>query len=1042
MDAVAALFARNGFLPHGYCFTWTPGVLWTMVLSDLVIAAAYLSIPLAIFSFVRQRGDPAHHRVAWLFGAFILACSSTHLMDVWTIWQPDYGLQALSKAVTAGISLFTAFALWPLIPKALKQPSVAELQQAIANLEAEAQRRRQAENNLSEIQQNLAVTLASIGAGFIATDREGRVTRMNGVAEHLCGWTQAQAEGKNIWGVFVREDRPTSYLSRNAVDVMLELGYTVHTVVQTTVVARDGRRTPAEVQAALTRAADGSVCGLALVLRDMTQSLRAEAESGRLAAVVESSSDAIISKALDGRITTWNRAAESMFGYSAREAIGQPVQMLIPTERSSEEIQILDCLSRGEAVPALDTQRLTKDKRLLDVSVSISPLRDRQGQVIGASKIVRDNTRRKQDAMALQNSDARLRFTLEAARIGDWELDLNTGVAQHSLIHDQCFGFTEPAAEWSYDKFIGFVHPQDRAEVAQAMQVAVTELRDWRLQCRVIWPDASVHWISVHGSIVRENGQAQRMLGIVSEITEQRLAEEARLKAQRLEAENRQIQVANRLKSLFLANMSHELRTPLNAIIGFADLLHSGYVQPTSPRHQEFLGHIGTSGRHLLQLINDVLDLSKVESGKFDFFPEAVDLPAVMTEITAILHTEIQRKNIVLQMDLDPEITGLQLDPSRLKQVLYNYLSNAIKFTATGGRVTVRAVAQGPDHFRVEVEDTGIGISAADLPRLFTEFQQLDAGYSKQHQGTGLGLALTRRLVQAQGGSVGVRSTLGSGSVFHFVLNRVHGTDAVRIESTAELAPQPGRVLVIEHDPHDQARLVGGFTEAGFEVDAAADSAEALRQARRVPYAALTLDLGLASRRGLDLLADIRSHGASHATPVVGMTMPADDSAAKFSIANLLSKPIRSDEILRAMAPFKLPVPGRANVLVIDDDPHALDLMHATLKSMGIDAVCVQDGREALRDIDRLQPDAIVLDLMMPEFDGFQVLDALQGLPAWRQVPVFIWTSLLLTDAEYATLARSAAAILMKGGGAMEDMLERVRQSRRPAPVTPDEGKV
>ena len=529
------------------------------------------------------------------------------------------------------------------------------------------------------------------------------------------------------------------------------------------------------------------------------------------------------------------------------------------------------------------------------------------------------------------------------------------------------------------------------------------------------------------------NGECVGFVICWRDLTERRQAEDARLNAQRLEVENRQIQEANRVKSQFLANMSHELRTPLNAVIGFADLLHSGFVKPESPKHQQFLGHIGTSGRHLLQLINDVLDLSKVESGKFDFFPEAVDLPTVLKEVQEILHTAIQRKNIGLVTQIDPAVSGLRLDPLRLKQVLYNYLSNAIKFTAERGTVTVRAFAQGPDHFCLEVEDTGIGIAPADLLRLFTEFQQLDAGYSKQHLGTGLGLALTRRQVQAQGGSVGVRSTPGAGSVFYLVLNRVHGTDAVRADSPIDPITAPDRVLVIEDDPHHQERLVAAIAQAGFEVDAAADSGEALRKARETRYAALTLDLNLPSQRGLDLLASIRSHGASQATPVIGVTVPAEEQSATFAIANLLCKPIRSDEILLAMAPFRLAQRNRANVLVIDDDPHALDLMRATLLSIGIDAVCMQDGRDALRSIDQLRPDAIILDLVMPAFDGFQVLDALQRLPAWRQVPVYIWTSLLLTDEEYALLAWSARAILVKGGGEMAYLLEGLRRWRQPA---------
>ena len=481
--------------------------------------------------------------------------------------------------------------------------------------------------------------------------------------------------------------------------------------------------------------------------------------------------------------------------------------------------------------------------------------------------------------------------------------------------------------------------------------------------------------------------------------------------------------------------MSHELRTPLNAVIGFADLLHSGFIKPDSPKHREFLGLIGTSGRHLLKLINDVLDLSKVESGKFEFFPEPIDLPALLKEVEDILQTAIHSKSIKLEIEIDPSLVDLTLDLARLRQVLYNYLTNAIKFTAVGGRVIVRATAEGPEHFRIEVEDTGIGISAADLPRLFTEFQQLDAGYNKRHQGTGLGLALTRRLVQAQGGQVGVRSTVGVGSVFSVVLNRTNGWDTQRAEAIASgaLEREAERVLVIEDDLRNQALLVEALSQAGFEVDAAADGPLALRRARETAYAALTLDLSLPGRRGLELLEDIRSQGASHASPVIGLTMPVDlNNSAAFAIANVLCKPIRSHEISSAMARFRLQGEQRGNVMVIDDEQVSIDLMRATLMSIGIDAVCFQDGRIALQEIDRHRPDAIVLDLMMPAFDGFQVLDALQRLPAWREVPVFIWTSTQLTDEEYATLARSARAILIKGGGGMETMLESVRRWRKP----------
>jgi protein-histidine pros-kinase len=227
---------------------------------------------------------------------------------------------------------------------------------------------------------------------------------------------------------------------------------------------------------------------------------------------------------------------------------------------------------------------------------------------------------------------------------------------------------------------------------------------------------------------------------------------------------------ASRLKSEFLANMSHELRTPLNAIIGFAELMHKGKVGPVSPQHHEYLGDILTSSKHLLQLINDVLDLAKVESGKMDFRPEPTDIGKLVGEVRDILRGLAANKRISVQTRVAPELQSVTIDPARVKQVLYNFLSNAIKFTPDGGSVTICACAQGADLFRLDVEDTGIGIAPDDYGKLFVEFQQLDATSAKKYQGTGLGLALTKRIIEAQGGRVEVRSSPGRGSTFSAIL--------------------------------------------------------------------------------------------------------------------------------------------------------------------------------------------------------------------------------------------------------------------------------
>jgi PAS domain S-box-containing protein len=293
-------------------------------------------------------------------------------------------------------------------------------------------------------------------------------------------------------------------------------------------------------------------------------------------------------------------------------------------------------------------------------------------------------------------------------------------------------------------------------------------------------------------------------------IEQKALEEQLRRKNKQLEGQYRQVQEANRLKSQFLASMSHELRTPLNAIIGFTEIIHSGKAGPIGPLQQEFLGDILTSSRHLLQLINDELDLAKVESGKMEFRPEPVDLRAIIREVKNGLRNFTGIKRIRIVSEIAPSLGEIVVDPAKLKQVLYNYLSNALKFTPEGGHIMVRVLPEGPDAFRMEVEDTGIGIQSSDLDRLFVEFQQLDAGTGKKHPGTGLGLILTKRIAEAQGGSVGVHSAPGKGSTFFAVLPRrtvsVPGVPRQDVSTTRLEARRPPRV---EHDSPSRTALRG-----------------------------------------------------------------------------------------------------------------------------------------------------------------------------------------------------------------------------------------
>lgn len=896
VEQLASFLDHRGLMPHGHCFTWRAQLLWPMVAADLAIALAYFSIPLALMTLVRQRGDAVLRAPAWLFSAFIFCCGISHLMDAWVIWVPDYGMQVVWKIITAVVSVATAGMLWTLLPKARQIPTQAQFEAMIHALETEVSQRKSAEESLLDTQEALVLALASIGAGFIATNQAGQVTRMNAVAEKVTGWTQTQAKGQSLWEVFAREDRPADYPARNPIDVLLELGITFDQVHRMVAVSRTNERTIVDAQAALTHAADGSVRGIAIVFKDMTRLNQAETERHLLAAIVESSQDAIIGKRLDGTITSWNQAACHIFGHTAEEAIGQSVQMLIPADRKDEETRIVAELVAGVRVPPFETRRTRKDGTLIDVSITISPIEDAQGKIIGASKIARD-------------------------------------------------------------------------------------------------------------------------------ISQQKQADMLRAVGQRLEAENRQILEASRLKSEFLANMSHELRTPLNAIIGFADLLRSGAVPLESPKHPQFLQHIGTSGRHLLQLINDVLDLSKVEAGKLEFTPELVDLTQLVGEVSDVLQSVILKQGVRIDAHIDPSVTRLQIDPARLKQVLYNYLSNAIKFTPAGGRIALRALPEGPDHVRIEVEDTGIGIAPQDLSRLFQEFQQLDSSANKRHAGTGLGLSLTRRLVQAQGGSVGVRSTLGVGSVFHVILKRDNSPNASGLHHFLLIH---GSQQASELDTLTQT-----LSAIGYVVDTAADGAQALHKIQEQHYAAISLDLLLPDRPGLEVLSRIRDHETPARAPsVVSVNMTAgQDVRASFPVADVIAKPIQDSELATVLARAgMLNKAGGADVMVIDDDPMARTLMAETLQAMGLRSIPMSSGLQALQALEQWRPDCIMLDLMMPGCDGFEVLAMLRQRPQWCEIPVFVWTSMLLTDEEYATLARSAQAIVAKGGGGLQTLLQDIQR--------------
>jgi PAS domain S-box-containing protein len=529
-------------------------------------------------------------------------------------------------------------------------------------------------------------------------------------------------------------------------------------------------------------------------------------------------------------------------------------------------------------------------------------------------------------------------------------------------------------------------------------------------------------------------------MSAIRDITDRKkLQEELRRKNDELKRQNLTSQQANRLKSEFLANMSHELRTPLNGIIGFAEIMHDEKVGPVSADHKEYLQDILTSARHLLQLINDVLDLSKVEAGKFEFVPQPTDPEIVVGEVRDIVRTLAAKKRIKLKTEIDPSLSSIVADSRSLKQILYNYVSNAIKFTPDEGQVTLRVKLENADYFRIEVEDNGVGIRPEDLNRLFVEFQQLDSTHSTQYSGTGLGLALTKRIVEAQGGRVGVSSTPGKGSSFHVILPRVLGVIRDVTEEKQDVSVPAGAplVLVIEDDANDRAWIAASLRGAGYAVETVATGAEALVRCRERRFNAITLDIMLPDISGRAVLEKLRERGLNQETPVIVVTLLAHKGIiAGFQITDILSKPVSQNDLVSALERCHVAPSTPRPILVVDDDEPSLKLADEMLKQLGYRTICRQDAASALTAASRERPAAVVLDLVMPEMSGFEFLTHFRKTNRGRRTPVIVWSGKDLTDSERAELRSVASAITRKSEQADELVREIQSILRVPGALT------
>jgi adenylate cyclase len=499
----------------------------------------------------------------------------------------------------------------------------------------------------------------------------------------------------------------------------------------------------------------------------------------------------------------------------------------------------------------------------------------------------------------------------------------------------------------------------------------------------------------------------------------------------------RQLAAASQHKSQFLANMSHELRTPLNAIIGLTEMLRE---EAEAPEHADFaepLDRVQRAGKHLLGLINDVLDLSKIEAGKIDLHEESFDLATLARDLVVTAQPLADKNANRLVLECPPDIGAIRSDQMRLRQVLLNLLSNACKFTEKGA-VTLsiaRAPRNGSGGIAISVGDTGIGMTPEQLSKLFAEFTQADSSTTRKYGGTGLGLAISKRLVEMLGGTIAVESASGKGSTFKVWLPAepsagTPGPPRAVPEAPAAAGAGVGRTVLVIDDDADARDLLRRFlAREGFDTITAADGAEGLRLARQFRPSLITLDVVMPKMDGWSVLQQLRADPALAAVPIVMLSI-LDEQEKGFALgaADYLMKPFNRDRLRAILARLKPSAKG-ARVLVVEDDDATRALLRDMLMREGCEVDTAEDGVAALARVEAGTPDLILLDLMMPRMDGFEFVETMRArLGKAAEIPIVVLTAKDLTADERARLAGEAEKVLRKSLHSREELAAEIRR--------------